>query len=74
MAYNVGDAVEVVVVTRRGKQPEWIPATVTALQTDPDLFDVTFAGGSRQRFPADTERVRTPQAAQEGEQWAFWTF
>lgn len=70
--WAVGDPVEVIVVTKRGRQPEWIPATVTLVE--PLRMEVTFEGGSRQRFVIDTERVRTPGGVGEGEQWVFSIF
>ena len=76
MAYTIGDAVEILVVTKRGKQPEWIPATVTRVLADPDRIEVTYHGGAWQRFltTEQAERIRTPQAAEEGAEWVFSTF
>lgn len=69
--YTIGDTVEVLVLTKRGKEPEWQPATVEAVY--PGAIDVVFDfGQSHQRFTVpDNERVRLRGAAQEGEQWVF---
>lgn len=71
--YVVDDAVEVIVLTKRGKQPEWVPGTVTAIA--PFSVEVTFDNdGTKQRFPLPSgNRVRLAgqTRAKEGDTWVF---
>ena len=68
---DVGDAIEVMVMSKRGKQAEWLPATVSFIDGS-GTIEVLFEGGSRQRFASGTDRLRMAgSAAREGEQWVF---
>ena len=60
--------VEVLVITKRGKQAEWVPAVLTT--ANEEKFEVTFEGGSRQRFAPTTDRIRGP-GLKAGKLWAF---
>lgn len=68
MIYDIGDPLEVLTVSRRFKQPEWIPATVWFVGDG--LVEVIYEGGSKERFPVDTGRLRKAGAV-EGAQWVF---
>jgi hypothetical protein len=46
--YEAGQEVDVLVCTKRGKEGEWIPATVFLV--DEGVVDVRFDSGARQKF------------------------
>lgn len=61
MDYEAGQDVDVLVCTKRGKEAEWIPATVYAVSEDG--VDVRFDSGARQRFHAQFETRIKPRDA-----------
>lgn len=67
--YEVGDPVEVLTISRRYVQPDWVPATVY-FATD-DAVEVQFTDLTKQRFFVTSDRLRKPGAAVEGAQWVF---
>lgn len=55
--YEAGQDIDVLVCTKRGKEAEWIPATVFMIGED--VVDVKFESGTRQRFHAPfDDRIR----------------
>jgi len=69
MTYAVGDLVQVSVPMSRIKKAQWVAGAVSMV--DAERVEVTFQGGSRQRFPLDTDRIRLAEGRKEGELWAF---
>lgn len=68
---DVGDNIEVMVQSRRGKQTEWVPAVVSFI-TDQGAIEVMFDGGSKQRFAPGSDRLRMAgNASEEGMKWEF---
>jgi hypothetical protein len=68
---NVGDNIEVMVMTQLDGQVEWVPAVVSFIgDIGYSYISVVFEGGSRQRFDPGTDRLRLATARKEGEEWA----
>lgn len=69
VTYVTGQEVDVIVLTKRGKEPEWVPGVIH--YTDDKSVTVKFeSGGTTQRFALPTgNRIRL-----RGEEVKGWVF